>query len=104
MFIGNLFVFFKFQGLERIDDDTRNMVIWVLSAIAVGGIVVFVLLPPIKRDEADSEDVVVEVTQGPFQALKASGKLFITPKMLLLCVTFFYTGEVLIVLAIFPIQ
>lgn len=93
MFIGNLFVFFKFQGLERIDEETRNMVIWVLSAIAMAGIIVFLLLPPIRPDEIDREDGVVEVPEGPLEALKSSGKLFVTKRMLLLSVTFFYTGK-----------
>lgn len=85
-------MFFTFQGLEHIGEKTRRIVILVLSAIAAIGIVVLILLPPIKRDESD-EDTIEEVHMGPIETLKGSAKLFVTKRMLLLCITFFYTGN-----------
>ncbi|XP_044269343.1 UNC93-like protein MFSD11 [Tribolium madens] len=90
MFIGNLFVYFKFKGLDSIDVDTRNMVIWTLSGIGIAGLVVMVLLPrPKKTSQIDIPD---EVQQTPLEALKGAVKLFFTKDMLLLSITFFYTG------------
>lgn len=84
-------MFFTFQGLEHIGESTRRIVILVLSGIAAVGIVVLILLPPIKHDQSD-EDSIEEVHLGPVETLKGAGKLFITKRMLLLCITFFYTG------------
>lgn len=91
LFIGNLFVFFKFQGLTHIDEGTRDVVIYVLSATATIGIVILVCLPPIREDE----DSVKEVKEGPWETFKNALKLFVTPRMLLLLVTFVYTGNTL---------
>lgn len=94
MFFGNLFVFFTFQGKEKIDSGTRKLVFWVLSGVAVVGIVVLVLLPRAQQDE-DEEEAVREERVGAVGALKGALKLFVTRRMLLLSVAFCYTGEVL---------
>jgi len=87
-FIGNLFVFFGFKGKETIDKDTRDQVGTILICLAsAGAFVQLFLMPPPKSDDAKENEV-----KGPWQALKDSGKLFITKDMLLLCFTFFYTG------------
>lgn len=90
MFIGNLFVYFQFQGLDKIDRATRSLVIWVLCGIGVAGTSVALCLPKPKLDET-----VVSPTEnrGPVQALKDAGKLFVTRNMLFLSITFFYTGK-----------
>lgn len=90
MFIGNLFVYIQFQGLDKIGKNTRTMVIWVLSGIAVTGTAVVLFLPKPKLDEN-----IVKPTdnRGPLQALKDAGKLYITKHMLFLSITFFYTGK-----------
>ncbi|XP_063925511.1 UNC93-like protein MFSD11 isoform X2 [Zophobas morio] len=90
LFIGNLFVYFQFQGKERIEESTRNLVIWVLSGIAIAGLVVMILLPRPKKNT--ETDMPAERQQGPIEALRGAVKLFFTRDMLLLTITFFYTG------------
>lgn len=89
MFIGNLFVFFKFQGLTHIDEDTRKLVIWVMCAISVLGMGFLLILPGAKLEQ----DAVQEVNEGPLEALKGAGSLFLTKEILLLSLTFLYTGK-----------
>lgn len=97
LFIGNLFVYFQFEGKSHIDKDTRTITIWVLSAIAAAGIVVMVLLPrpPRASDESSSgasSSAPLPPPEGPLEALKGAWNLFMTKRMILLCITFFYTG------------
>lgn len=92
MLFGNLFVFFAFKNKDTIDKSTRDLVTWTLSAVAMIGLIVMCLLPrATKEKEEDEEDTVEEVT-GPIEALKNAGKLFVTKNMLLLSITFLYTG------------
>ncbi|XP_028044058.1 UNC93-like protein MFSD11 [Bombyx mandarina] len=95
MFFGNLFVFIKFQGKSHIDLETRNVVFGALTGVCVLGIVFLALLRPIKRT-ATVEDAKVEIAyrdaEGPLEAFKGALKLFCTKDMLLLSVTFIYTG------------
>lgn len=93
MFIGNLFVFFKFKGLDTIDKDARTVVIWTLSGVAIVGLLVLLILPKPKRGNEVDEVVAVETPTGPLEALRGAGRLFVTKNMLLLSVTFFYTGK-----------
>lgn len=88
MFIGNIFVFFQFQGLSHIDEKTRMIVIWVLLVVSIVGIVFIIILPRPNADPNAAE----QPNRGPMEALRDAGKLFVTKKMLLLTVTFFYTG------------
>lgn len=90
MFIGNLFVFIKFRGLEHIDESLRNLVIWVLSGLSLAGIITIILLPKVKIDP-DSD--IAEDHLGPYETFKSALRLLVTKRMLLLCVTFLYTGE-----------
>ena len=87
---GNLFVFYEFRGQEIIGYDTRLMVFSILTAI--GGIGVFVMLFLTKPGSV-SGAVRVETTGSPAQALRKSFALFKTKEMMLLSLTFFYTGE-----------
>ena len=89
MLIGNTFVFFAFAGKTDIDKSTRTMVVLVLLSICIVGSLTFLLLRPTPwaTDSATAE--------GPVQILKSSWRLFWTKQMLLLCVTFFYTGLLL---------
>nr|CAI5855156.1 unnamed protein product [Callosobruchus analis] len=90
LFIGNLFVYFAFKGKDKIDKQTRHTVTWTLSAIGIAGLAVILLLPrPTKEEEEDEEP---EVHVGPLDALKGAWRLFITRDMLLLSITFLYTG------------
>jgi len=89
MLIGNTFVFFTFQGKTDIDKSTRTMVVLVLLSICIVGSLSFLLLRPTPwaTDSAAAE--------GPVQILKSSWNLFWTKQMLMLSVTFFYTGLLL---------
>ncbi|XP_049869126.1 UNC93-like protein MFSD11 [Pectinophora gossypiella] len=95
MFFGNLFVFIKFQGKTHIDGETRNVVFGALTAVCAVGIVFLLLLRPIRRvpalDDAKVEMVNHE-SEGPMDAFKGAIRLFCTRDMLLLSVTFIYTG------------
>lgn len=58
------------------------------------GLIVMLFLPkPTKEKEEDEEENTVEEVTGPVQALVKAGKLFVTRNMLLLSITFLYTGE-----------
>ncbi|XP_046408837.1 UNC93-like protein MFSD11 [Ischnura elegans] len=94
MFVGNLFVYFQFQGKDSIDADTRLVVFIVLAAVAGVGIVFLLLLrTAVPTDSNDSIAVAEDVAPlGPVYALKRSFALFITKDMILLSLVFFYTG------------
>ncbi|XP_017103381.2 UNC93-like protein MFSD11 [Drosophila bipectinata] len=94
MFIGNLFVYYQFQDKTRIDKETRNLVIGVLTLIAVLGIV-FLAALRYMADNAEHDNELEQKHTGCGQAmyaLKSAGQLFFTKKMLLLSLAFFYTG------------
>ncbi|XP_063618565.1 UNC93-like protein MFSD11 [Cydia splendana] len=95
LFFGNLFVFIKFQGKQHIDQETRNMVFGCLTAVCALGIVFLLSLRPAKRAPA-IEDAKIEVVSNeptsPLDAFKGALRLFYTRDMLLLSVTFIYTG------------
>ncbi|XP_039492992.1 UNC93-like protein MFSD11 [Drosophila santomea] len=94
MFIGNLFVYYQFQDKTRIDKETRNLVIGVLTVIAVLGIV-FLAALRFMPDNAEHDNELEQKHTGCGQAiyaLKSAGQLFLTKKMLLLSLAFFYTG------------
>ena len=86
-FIGNLFVYFQFQGKEDIDGETRNLVGTVLLCVASAGTLLMFILRPTPWVESEGQ-----VRKSPIEALKASAGLFITQDMLLVSVTFFYAG------------
>ncbi|XP_017000333.2 UNC93-like protein MFSD11 [Drosophila takahashii] len=94
MFIGNLFVYYQFQDKTRIDKETRNLVIGVLTVIAILGIV-FLAALRFMADNAEHDNELEQKHTGCGQAiyaLKSAGQLFLTKKMLLLSLAFFYTG------------
>lgn len=89
MLIGNTFVYFQFQGLDEVDTTTRTTVTMTLLGIGLVGTCVFFLLRPTPWS-SDST-----AAGGPTAALRRAGTLFITRDMLLLSVTYFYTGLLL---------
>lgn len=89
MFFGNIFVYFQFEGEKDISADTRTVVFIVLGVLAAIGIGFFLILRPAR---SQSGDVVANAQSSPLQALKDSLKLFATRDMILLTLTFFYTG------------
>jgi preprotein translocase subunit SecG len=90
MFFGNLFVYFQFQGKTHIDAHTRLSVFLVLLVIAAIGIIFLLLLRP--AQSADGE-MVQKDEGGPLNALRRAFALLITKEMILLSITFFYTGK-----------
>ncbi|XP_026317585.1 UNC93-like protein MFSD11 isoform X1 [Hyposmocoma kahamanoa] len=95
LFFGNLFVFIKFQGKTHIDVETRNVVFGALTAVCAVGIIFLILLRPARRApnvEDAKNEVVSHEDDGPLDAFKGALKLFCTRDMLLLSVTFIYTG------------
>jgi len=85
-FIGNTFAYFMFAGEEFISSGTRTTVGCVLFGITVGGVAMMFLLRPTTwiTETATAE--------SPTAALRSAGSFFITREMLLLSVTFLYTG------------
>lgn len=89
MFFGNLFVFIKFNGQENIEKDSRIMVMWVLSGLALAGVLVFIILP---RAPKTKNEEYGNAEPGPWEVFKSAMNLFWTPQMMLLSITFFYSG------------
>lgn len=87
IFIGNMFAYFMFTGEEFISSSVRTTVGVVLLSITAAGVLFMFLLrgTPWARDTAASNE-------SPTSALRSSGKLFLTKDMLMLSVTFLYTG------------
>ena len=90
MFFGNIFVYFKFQGKKNIDSETRTLVFIVLLVVAAVGIIFLLLLRPAQSSDGE---MVRKEEGGPLRALKRAFSLLITKEMILLSITFFYTGE-----------
>lgn len=97
LFLGNTFVYFVFQGKEKIDEDTRLLVFSVLIGVAILGIVFLVCLRrahvPETVSAIDAEDKEIEIVLTPVETLKNAVRFFFTRDMLLLSVCFLYTGE-----------
>lgn len=89
MFFGNLFVYFQFQGKTHIDADTRLPVFIVLLVLAAIGIVFLLLLRPAQNSDGE---MVRKDEGGPLHALRRAFDLLLTKEMILLSLTFFYTG------------
>lgn len=105
-FAGNLFVFFVFKG-DTIDATQRRIVFSVLTGLALVGTLVLLFLrrTPQKLSLGEAEGVSSAdkelrlpepMPQKPLMAawyaFMAALKLFFTPQMLILSLTFIYTG------------
>ena len=97
MFLGNLFVYFQFQGKDHIDEGTRRLVFSVLIAVAVLGVIFLGTLQRVSHSytgDASPQDSELETaSQTIVGAFKNAINLFLTKEMLLLSVTFLYTGQ-----------
>lgn len=91
LLIGNTFVFIQFQGLTDIDKSTRTIVAAVLLSICVAGVLTFFLLRPTPWADATDSSAV----GSPTDALKRAFQLCKNADMLLLAITFAYSGIVL---------
>lgn len=87
MVFGNIFVYFQFRGQTIIDEHTRYVVFGALTAVSFLGLLVLVLLP--KPGQGSGRE---DIASTPTEELVKSLKLFRTKEMMLLSVTFLYTG------------
>lgn len=86
---GNIFTFIKFEGKRKIDADTRHQVIWVLGAIAAASIIAFLTL----REPKSNPKKELHSSRGFLFELKKTWSIFITKEMLILSITFCFTGK-----------
>ncbi|XP_044761950.1 UNC93-like protein MFSD11 [Coccinella septempunctata] len=85
MIFGNTLIYFLFSGIESVETNTRLLVIFILSGIAVASFVVFIILPKSVRQDDISSDK--EDKPGPIEVLRGAGRLFKTKH-----VAFLYGG------------
>lgn len=97
LFLGNTFVYFVFQGKEKIDEDTRLLVFSVLIGVAILGIIFLLFLRSAKVPDTisaiEGEDKEIEIVLSPLETFKNAVRFFFTKDMVLLSVCFFYTGK-----------
>jgi hypothetical protein len=100
MFFGNLFVYFQFQGKTHIDEETRTLVFSVLIGVGILGFFFLTALRPVHDNQVshhsdghEADDDLEKPASGVLVAFKSSVNLFFTREMMLLTLTFFYTGE-----------
>lgn len=105
MFFGNLFVYFQFQGKTLIDLETRQIIFGALISVAIVGVVFLAALrrtalplTVVAANDYMEKNGKAVTTEDPDQegmlgAFKTAIRLFFTKEMLLLSVTFLYTGE-----------
>lgn len=104
MFFGNLFVYFQFQGKTHIDEQTRTLVFSVLIGVGILGFFFLTALRPLEdnrvvhANDIESDDELERASSGVTMAFKNSINLFFTKEMLLLSLTFFYTGKSIYIL------
>ena len=100
--IGNLFVYFAFTGTS-FDRATRKTIFVTLTILALIGCAIFLVLrKPSKRKNKKKEDkssgneeLNDSLLYAAWLRMKSALILIITPNMLLLSITFLYTGLVL---------
>lgn len=103
MFFGNIFVYYQFQGKSHIDEATRTLVFSVLIGVGILGFIFLTALRPVQDNvvinasdnEQDDELANHSSSSGVVMAFKNSVNLFFTKEMLLLSLTFFYTGKII---------
>jgi hypothetical protein len=84
-FLGNVFTYFMFNGEEFISSSVRTTVVVVLLSMTSSGTMIALLLRATPWVNTQSHE-------SSSSALQNSVILFFTKDMLLLCITFFYTG------------
>ncbi|XP_012271755.1 UNC93-like protein MFSD11 [Orussus abietinus] len=109
LFVGNLFVYYMFTG-PTIEASKRNLVFWVLTGLAVAGTAVLAGMgkspPKLALGEAEgvsSADKELQIPEpvkekplpAAWHAFRKALSLLLTSKMLMLVMTFLYTGLVL---------
>lgn len=85
-----MFVHFEFQNQSDISGDTRTRVYSVLSAICLIGVLVLMFLRPAVTATGER---ISDISNAPKQAFKRAFSIFATKNMLLLCISFWFTGN-----------
>ncbi|XP_059609661.1 UNC93-like protein MFSD11 isoform X2 [Phlebotomus argentipes] len=83
MLMGNAFVWHEFSGKTEVDATTRCFLITTLVAVALLGVFILLTLP---------SHSVSQQAAHPLAIMKGALELLITPHMVFLSFTFFYTG------------
>lgn len=89
LLFGNLFVFFEFQGEDKINIHIRTMVFSVLLGVGALGTILLLALRGGGRERIEDKGT---PPPSPKEALVNAFKLFKTSDMILLSITFAYSG------------
>jgi len=92
LFFGNLFYYYQIGDDTSIDDDTRMIIFYALTAVSVVGILVMLIFRQPRVTLEDGDKRVVNASENLLLSIVNAFKLLMTPRMLLLSFTFFYTG------------
>ncbi|GFO25557.1 unc93-like protein mfsd11 [Plakobranchus ocellatus] len=96
LLFGNMYSYFVFKGEDVIEPEARTKLFIVLSAAGLAGSLCLLFLRKPRSIDPDNlinlNVDVVHPADTPQQALKRSFMLFKTREMLLLCLSFAYTG------------
>ncbi|XP_035210006.1 UNC93-like protein MFSD11 [Stegodyphus dumicola] len=94
LLFGNIFVYFQFQGLSEIDERSRFVVYGVLLGISLAGVSLLLCLRSSTSDSATLTDLTSTGSEnvGALVELKKAFTLFKSKEMILLAITFIYTG------------
>uniref|UniRef100_A0A2L2Y784 UNC93-like protein MFSD11 n=1 Tax=Parasteatoda tepidariorum TaxID=114398 RepID=A0A2L2Y784_PARTP len=92
LLFGNIFVYFKFQGKEEIDEKTRYVVFGVLLVVSLIGLALLLFLRYNKSSSINIQNSEVSGTAGAIDELKKAVSLLKTKEMMCLAITFLYTG------------
>ncbi|XP_075213699.1 UNC93-like protein MFSD11 [Lycorma delicatula] len=87
--IGNLYSFYILEGKKYLDRGSRNLIIYTLTIIAGVATLLFTLLPPAEKNETEDKKL---QKVSPLKELKTTWEVFKTKEMMILAVTFCYTG------------
>lgn len=94
LLFGNIFVYFTFQGKSQIDEHTRFIVFGVLLSVCIAGVVLLCFLRTGSSDSATLTNVSSDVVESSraVEEFKKAFTLMKTNNMILLAITFLYTG------------
>ncbi|XP_075212868.1 UNC93-like protein MFSD11 isoform X4 [Lycorma delicatula] len=88
-FLGNIFTYYKLQGKEYIEQESRTLIICFLSTLSALATILFAFLRPIKKNTTQ----INQLKQiNPCKELKKTWRVFTTKEMLVLSIVFLYTG------------